>query len=337
MNILVTGGCGFIGTNFIQTVFENKNDHIVNLDKLTYAGNPRNLEQFANDNRYTFVHGDINDAALVATCLREYKIDQLVHFAAESHVDRSINDSSACVATNINGTHVLLEQARIYGLPLFVHVSTDEVYGTLGSTGYFTETTPLAPNSPYSASKAASDLLARAYFHTYNFPVITTRCSNNYGPYQFPEKLIPFMFERACKNEPLPIYGNGQNVRDWIYVRDHCLGILAAIEHGKAGEIYNFGGSAERTNLEVVREILAFLDKPESLVTFVQDRPGHDLRYAMDSGKAKRELGWKARMTFAQGLQSTLEWYQNNQGWLTNVKSGEYRNFIQQWYNNRKK
>ncbi len=336
MNILITGGCGFIGSNFIKLLFDETKHSIFNLDKLTYAGNPQNLQSITNDKRYTFIYGDINDSDLVADCLQKHKIDLVVHFAAESHVDRSINESAVCIQTNINGTHTLLEQSKKYGLERFIHISTDEVYGSLGKTGKFTETTPLSPNSPYSASKAASDLLARAYFQTYDFPVIITRCSNNYGPYQFPEKLIPLMFDKAQKNEPLPIYGNGTNIRDWIFVRDHCLGILAAIKNGKPGEIYNFGGNAERTNLEIVREILAFCRASESLITFITDRPGHDLRYAMDCKKAQKELGWQAQTNFPDGLKETLNWYKNNQNWLKSVKNGDYLAFTQKWYNNKK-
>ena len=338
MHLFVTGGCGFIGSNFIRLVLaENPQVRICNFDKLTYAGNLASLEDVAAayPERYSFVHGDIADAALVGTTLREGGFDAVVNFAAESHVDRSIHDPGPFIQTNIVGVQVLLTQARACGIPRFVHVSTDEVYGTLGTEGLFTESTPLAPNSPYSASKASADLLCRAWYETYGFPVIITRCSNNYGPFQFPEKLIPLMFLRATKGEPLPVYGSGTNVRDWIHVLDHARGVWLALTKGTPGAVYNFGGSAERSNLDVVHEILEYCGQPQSLIHFVADRPGHDLRYAMDFSLAARELGFAPSLTFEQGLRATLEWYGTHAQWVDNVVSGAYRTFMQQWYGER--
>ncbi|MEJ5242155.1 MAG: dTDP-glucose 4,6-dehydratase [Desulfomicrobiaceae bacterium] len=335
MHLLVTGGCGFIGTNFILHLLETDPAvRITNLDKLTYAGNRGNLAHLEGDgSRYAFVHGDIADAALVERLLAEHAIDAVVHFAAESHVDRSITDSAPFIHTNVAGTHTLLEAARKAGVQRFVHVSTDEVYGSLGPHDpAFTEETPLAPNSPYSASKAASDMLARAYFHTYGLPVIITRCSNNYGPYQFPEKLIPLTYLRATRGEPVPVYGDGSNVRDWIYVLDHCRGVEAALRRGEPGKVYNFGGDAERTNLETVHTILDAVGAPRSLVRFVTDRPGHDRRYAMNSSRAKQELGWRPETDFATGIAQTIRWYQTHAAWLDDVQSGAYRQFMEKWY-----
>jgi len=335
MHLLVTGGCGFIGTNFILHLLETDPAvRITNLDKLTYAGNRGNLAHLEGDgSRYAFVHGDIADAALVERLLAEHAIDAVVHFAAESHVDRSITDSAPFIHTNVAGTHTLLEAARKAGVQRFVHVSTDEVYGSLGPHDpAFTEETPLAPNSPYSASKAASDMLARAYFHTYGLPVIITRCSNNYGPYQFPEKLIPLTYLRATRGEPVPVYGDGSNVRDWIYVLDHCRGVEAALRRGEPGKVYNFGGDAERTNLETVHTILDAVGAPRSLVRFVTDRPGHDRRYAMNSSRAKKELGWRPETDFATGIAQTIRWYQTHAAWLDDVQSGAYRQFMEKWY-----
>jgi len=316
---------------------------IVNLDALTYAGNRDTLAPLDGNADHVFVHGDIGDRALVDRLLREHRPDAIVNFAAESHVDRSIDGPAAFVQTNVVGTLALLESARDYWKALegdaraafrFLHVSTDEVYGSLGDTGKFTETTPFAPNSPYSASKAASDHLVRAFHHTYGLPVLTTNCSNNYGPYQFPEKLIPLIIARALAGEPLPVYGDGTNVRDWLYVGDHCAAIRAVLEGGRVGETYNVGGDAERQNIDVVRTICALLDdrrpradgaKRESQITFVADRPGHDRRYAIDADKLKRELGWKPEHTFEQGIADTVEWYLSNQDWVRRVTDGSYR------------
>jgi len=339
MNILVTGGCGFIGSNFIYYLFEHYSDvKVINLDKLTYAGNLKNLvpiEKKYGDKRYFFIRGCIADRELVPEILKKFQIDAVINFAAESHVDRSINDPAPFITTNINGTQNLLEASRQAGIKRFIQVSTDEVYGSLGPEGLFSEETPLAPNSPYSASKAAADLLARAYYKTYGFPVIITRCSNNYGPFQFPEKLIPLAFLKARQDESIPIYGDGQNVRDWIYVLDHCQGVDLALQKGKIGRVYNFGGNAEKPNLEVVKAILDFLGKPHTLLKFVQDRPGHDRRYAMDFSLATRELGFKPSVDFKKGLELTLNWYLEHQDWISEVQSGEYQNFMRNWYKDR--
>ncbi|MCA1943736.1 MAG: dTDP-glucose 4,6-dehydratase [Desulfovibrio sp.] len=343
MRLLVTGGCGFIGANYLYYLFESDPDcFVVNLDKLTYAGNLLSVTPLEErhgtkhgDGRYVFAHGDIADADLVTRLVREHRIDAIVNFAAESHVDRSINDPTPFMTTNILGAQNLLDVARAMKLERIVHVSTDEVYGTLGPEGKFTETTPLAPNSPYSASKAAADLLCRAWFHTYNTPVVVTRCSNNYGPFQFPEKLIPLMITKAKADQPLPVYGDGQNVRDWIFVRDHCRGVDLALRKGTPGEAYNFGGNAEKTNIDVVKTILTALGKPESLITYVQDRPGHDRRYAMDYSLAERALGFTPEYTFTRGIQETLTWYNQNEEWVASVQSGAYLAFMQQWYGSR--
>lgn len=317
---LVTGGCGFIGSNFVRLVLSKHPDvDVTNLDKLTYAGNPENLIDLADHPRYHFMQGDIADPETVAAAF-ERGVDVVVNFAAESHVDRSIADASPFVRTNIQGTQVLLDAARARGVRRFVQISTDEVYGSLGPTGFFTEETPLSPNSPYSASKAAADLLAKAYQHTFGLPVLITRCSNNYGPYQYPEKLIPLFVTNLLADKPVPVYGRGENVRDWIYVEDHCRGILAAIERGRPGEVYNFGGNAERRNIDITRLILRELGKPESLVTYVQDRPGHDLRYAIDAAKAKRDLGWEPRVPFEDGIRRTIRWYVERPDWWGKLK-----------------
>jgi len=339
MRLLVTGGCGFIGSNFIRDMLARHDGlTIVNLDKLTYAGNRQSLadvEGTYGDSRYQFVRGDIANSELVAHLLTSQQLDAVVNFAAESHVDRSITDAGPFVATNVVGTQSLLDAARRCKIRRFVQVSTDEVYGTLGPDGKFREDTPLAPNSPYSASKAAGDLLVRAAHETYGLETVITRCSNNYGPYQFPEKLIPLMFSKAMADEPLPVYGDGQNVRDWIYVIDHCRGVELALLQGKSGEVYNFGGDAEKPNIDVVRTILASLGKPESLIRFVTDRPGHDRRYAMDFTKAARELGFKPAYDFKQGIAATMDWYRQNGPWLESVKSGAYRQFMDTWYGGR--
>lgn len=337
MKILVTGGCGFIGTNFIRLMLQKHQDwSIINLDQLTYAGNRLNLLDLEeSEPRYTFVQGDIGDRDLVMDLLSDQSIDVVVNFAAESHVDRSINDPSPFVKTNILGAQNLFECARQRNISRFVHISTDEVYGSLGPEGQFVETTPLAPNSPYSASKAGADMMARAYFETYGFPILVTRCSNNYGPYQFPEKLIPLMYMNAMADKSLPVYGDGQNVRDWIYVDDHCLGVELTLLKGKEGQAYNFGGNAEETNLDVVKTLLSVVGKPESLITYVADRPGHDLRYAMDYSLAAEELGFAPTVDFETGLKKTIQWYKDNQLWLEQVQSGEYRQFMNTWYEER--
>jgi dTDP-glucose 4,6-dehydratase len=333
-SLLVTGGAGFIGSNFVELVLRQRPDwQVVNLDALTYAGNLENLAAVERDPRYVFVHGDIQAPADVgrafAACRGPVAV---VHFAAESHVDRSIQSGLPFVRTNVLGTQVLLDEARARRVERFLHVSTDEVYGSLGASGKFTEETPLAPNSPYSASKAASDLLVRAAFHTHGFPGLITRCSNNYGPYQFPEKLIPLMIANAGEDKELPVYGDGQNVRDWLYVEDHCEALLAVLERGRPGEVYNVGGNNEYPNLAIVRLILAHLKKPESLVRFVKDRPGHDRRYAIDAEKIRRELGWAPRFSFESALPRTIQWYLSHGPWLQRVRSGAYREYYAQQY-----
>lgn len=340
--LLVTGGAGFIGANFVlQAVADGL--RVVNLDKLTYAGNPDTLASLADNERHVFVQGDIGDRALVARLLAEHRPDAIVNFAAESHVDRSIDGPAAFVETNVVGTLGLLECARDYWRGLegaardgfrFLHVSTDEVYGSLGDEGKFTEQTAYAPNSPYSASKAASDHLVRAFHHTYGVPVLTTNCSNNYGPYQFPEKLIPLVIQKALAGEALPVYGDGLNIRDWLFVGDHCSAIRRVLEAGRVGETYNVGGNAERTNLTVVKAICALLDQHqpladgrprEALITHVKDRPGHDRRYAIDSSKLQDELGWRPSQTFETGIAQTVNWYLTHQSWVQRVLDGSYR------------
>ena len=339
---LVTGGAGFIGGNFVLEAVA-KGVRVINLDALTYAGNLDTLSSLEGNPDHVFAHGNIGDQGLVSRLLAEHQPDAVVNFAAESHVDRSIDGPGAFIQTNVVGTLALLESVRDYWRGLetgkrdafrFLHVSTDEVYGSLGDTGKFTETTPFAPNSPYSASKAASDHLVRAFHHTYGLPVLTTNCSNNYGPYHFPEKLIPLIIARALAGEPLPVYGDGKNVRDWLYVTDHCAAIRAVLEKGRPGETYNVGGDAERQNIEVVRTICELLDqrrpredgKPrESQITYVTDRPGHDRRYAIDASKLQGELGWKPQYTFEQGIAQTVDWYLQNQEWVKRVLDGSYR------------
>ena len=333
MNVLVTGGSGFIGSNLVRLLLaERPSWRVVNLDKLTYAGNAENLSDLDGHPRYRFVRGDVADGALVAGILREEGVEAVLHLAAESHVDRSILEPAVFIETNVRGTQVLLEAARELGVKRFVQVSTDEVYGSLGPTGLFTEETPLAPSSPYSASKASADLLALAYAHTFGLPALVTRCSNNYGPYQFPEKLIPLMVANALRDEPLPVYGDGMNVRDWIHVEDHCRGLLAALEGGRTGEVYNFGGKSERHNIDIVKEVLSLLGKPPSLIRFVKDRPGHDRRYAIDSAKAEGELGWKPKHRFEEGLAATVAWYRDHRGWWERILSGEYRAYSERQY-----
>jgi dTDP-glucose 4,6-dehydratase len=313
--ILITGGCGFIGSNFVRYLLEFEPQvHVINLDALTYAGSLDNLAEFAGHPRYQFQHGDITDRATVRAALRG--VHGIINFAAESHVDRSIDDSSPFLQTNVVGTQVLLESARQLKIGRFIQISTDEVYGSLGPTGAFTETTPLAPNSPYAASKAAADLLVRSYVHTFQLPALITRCSNNYGPFQFPEKLIPLFITNLLKGRTVPVYGDGLNVRDWIHVRDHCAAILAVWKKGKAGEIYNIGGRSERTNLELTHALLKAVGKPASLIQYVADRLGHDRRYAIDCTKIETELGWKPRIAFDEGLEQTVAWYRNNAAWV---------------------
>jgi dTDP-glucose 4,6-dehydratase len=323
--ILVTGGCGFIGANFVRFELESYSDlHITNLDALTYAGNPDNLADLKDHPRYQFVHGDVVDRNLVAELLAD-NYDAIVHFAAESHVDRSINDAAPFLRTNVIGTQSLLDVARAAGLPRYVQVSTDEVYGTLKPEDPpFSESTPLAPNSPYAASKAGADLLVRAAHHTHGMNVVITRCSNNYGPYQFPEKLIPLFITNALADIPVPVYGDGRQVRDWIHVLDHCRGVDAALRRGRPGEIYNFGGRSERYNLQVTRAVLSLCDKPETLIRHVTDRPGHDRRYAVNCGKAEAELGWRPTITFDEGLAQTVAWYRTNAHWVERIRSGAY-------------
>lgn len=336
MNVLLTGGSGFIGSNLVRLLLAERPDwRVVNLDKLTYAGNAENLADLAGHPRYRFVRGDVCDGELVAEVFRAERIDGVLHLAAESHVDRSILAPAVFIETNVRGTQVLLEAARERGVRRFLHVSTDEVYGSLGPTGLFTEETPLAPTSPYSASKASSDLLALAYAHTFGLPVVVTRCSNNYGPYQFPEKLIPLMIANALRELPLPVYGDGMNVRDWIHVEDHARGLLAAFERGADGEVYNFGASSERRNIDIVRQVLALLDKPASLVRHVKDRPGHDRRYAIDATKARARLGWAPRHRFEEALAATVGWYVEHRAWWERIISGEYLKYYERQYGER--
>jgi len=347
--ILVTGGAGFIGSNFVLDWIEKDASPVVNLDQLTYAGNLQNLAALKEDARHTFVRGDIANRELVASLLQQHRPRAIVHFAAESHVDRSIHGPGEFIQTNVVGTFALLEEARTYWSALtgperdafrFLHVSTDEVYGSLGSDDpAFSEETPYAPNSPYAASKAGSDHLVRAYHHTYGMPTITTNCSNNYGPFQFPEKLIPLTILNALEGKPLPVYGDGRNVRDWLYVRDHCEGIRVALEKGRPCETYNIGGNAERANIDVVRLICTILDElrphgtPRSnLITFVKDRPGHDRRYAINAGKIRQALGWQPQQRFETGLRATVEWYLANREWVKSVTSGEYRSWVETNY-----
>lgn len=333
---MVTGGLGFIGSNFIRRILSvSSGCTVINLDALTYAGNPANLADMQSDPRYVFIKGEIQDRALVESVFREHSPGIVVNFAAESHVDRSIIDSRPFLDTNVQGTLCLLDAAIKHGVRKYVQVSTDEVYGSLGSEGYFTEETPLAPNSPYSASKAAADLFVRAYHHTHRLPAVITRCSNNYGPYQFPEKLIPLMISNAGEGKKLPVYGDGLNVRDWIHVDDHCDAVIAAMEKGRPGEVYNIGSDNERANLDLVRSILALMGKKEDMIEFVADRPGHDRRYAIDSSKIKNELQWRPKVDFEKGLEDTIRWYHDNAEWLEGVKSGGYRKYYELNYGKR--
>jgi dTDP-glucose 4,6-dehydratase len=338
MRILITGGCGFIGSNFIRYFLRSRPEYsLINVDKLTYAGNLENLSDVSHSPRYHFIRGDIADAARMEELINK-GIDAIVNFAAESHVDRSIEDPSTFMKTNVFGTFVLLEAVRkVFPKQRirFLHISTDEVYGSLGDTGAFTEETPLAPNSPYSASKTAADLLVRAYHHTYGIPATITRCSNNYGPYQFPEKLIPLMISNGLEDKELPIYGDGMQVRDWIYVEDHCRALDLVLHQGKEGEVYNIGGRSEKPNLMVAKTILNRLGKPHSLLRFVADRPGHDRRYAIDFSKIEKELGWKPSATFEEGIGLTVEWYQTHREWWKKIKTGEYLEYYKRMYGNR--
>ena len=335
MKILVTGGAGFIGSAFVRMALADTAWRVVNLDKLTYAGNLENLAQPDSNPRYRFVHGDICHERLVDSLLADEKPDAIVHFAAESHVDRSILSPEPVIQTNLRGTFTLLEGARRRGIMRFIHVSTDEVYGSLAAPAEATEEYPLNPSSPYSASKAGSDLLARSYFVTYKLPVVITRASNNYGPYQFPEKLIPLMISNAMEDRSLPVYGDGLQVRDWLYVDDHCRGIRAVLERGRDGEIYNIGGNRSLPNLEVVRKVLELTGKPASLIQYVTDRPGHDRRYALSSEKLMRETSWVPVMSFETGLAQTIDWYRRNAGWVARVRSGEYREYYEKNYGGR--
>ncbi|MFN8848186.1 MAG: dTDP-glucose 4,6-dehydratase [Inhella sp.] len=350
MTILVTGGAGFIGSNFVLDWLAQSDEPVLTLDALTYAGNRENLASLAGDARHTFVHGDITDRALVDRLMAEHRPRAIVHFAAESHVDRSIHGPGAFIRTNIQGTFTLLEAARMHWQALadeakaafrFLHVSTDEVYGSLAPDApAFTETHPFEPNSPYSASKAASDHLVRAWHHTYGLPVLTTNCSNNYGPYHFPEKLIPLMIVNALAGKPLPVYGDGQQIRDWLYVKDHCAAIRRVLEAGRLGETYNVGGWNEKANIDIVKTVCALLDEMQPsaegpyarLITYVKDRPGHDRRYAIDARKIERELGWRPAETFQSGIRKTVAWYLANEAWANNVLSGGYRDWVAQNY-----
>ncbi len=345
-NILVTGGAGFIGSNFVKYMLETYEYNIINIDSLTYAGNLENLKEVENNPHYTFVKGDIRDREILDAIFKEHNIDTVVNFAAESHVDRSIEDPELFLSTNILGTQALLDTAKKYwkvnpedkhcrlfkeGVK-YLQVSTDEVYGTLGKEGMFTETTPLAPNSPYSVSKTGADLIVRAYHETFGMPINITRCSNNYGPYQFPEKLIPLMINNCLKNRELPVYGDGMQIRDWLHVKDHCTGISTVLHKGKVGEVYNIGGNNEKANIEIVKLIIANLGKSEELIKYVQDRPGHDRRYAIDNTKITTELGWSPSYTFEQGIKETIEWYLANEEWMNKIVSGDYMKYYEEMY-----
>jgi dTDP-glucose 4,6-dehydratase len=330
--LLVTGGCGFIGSNFVrQLLATDPTVSVINFDALTYAGNLANLADLAGHPRYKFVKGDITDREEVRAAFATGVTD-VIHFAAESHVDRSIQDSGPFVRTNVIGTQILLDAGREFNVAKYVHVSTDEVYGSLGPTGLFTEQTPLDPSSPYSASKAASDMLVSAYQRTFGLNAVITRCSNNYGPYQFPEKLIPLFITNLLKDEPVPVYGDGMQIRDWIHVLDHCTGVEAAWRNGKSGEVYNFGGRCEKANLHLTHTLLELLGKPRSLIRYVKDRPGHDRRYAIDCAKAERELGWTQKHTFEQGLNDTIEWYKANAAWVASIKNKDYLSYYEKQY-----
>ena len=333
MNVLVTGGCGFIGSNVVHHLRVNRPEWtVVTVDKLTYAGNLENLASLEGDKRHVFVKGDVADRALLDSTIAVHGVDAVLHLAAESHVDRSIVGPELFVQTNVVGTQVLLEACKAGNVRRFVMVSTDEVYGSLGPTGAFSEASPIQPSSPYSASKAAADLITLAYGRTYGLDVVVTRCSNNYGRYQFPEKLIPLMIVNAIQDKPLPVYGDGGNVRDWLHVEDHCEALLTVLERGRAGEVYNIGGGAERTNIDLVRSLLSLLGKGDDLIRFVSDRPGHDRRYAIDASKIRSELGWAPAHTFQKGLAETVAWYVENVAWWEHVKSGAYQSYFDTHY-----
>jgi len=335
-NVLVTGGAGFIGSNFINHILTESDDYnIINLDKLTYAGNLENLKLSEDKKNYHFVKGDICNYELVDYLFQKFQIKFVINFAAESHVDRSILGSKVFYETNVIGTNVLLEVSRRRGIEKFLQVSTDEVYGSLGAEGLFTETTPLSPNSPYSSSKAAADMMVQAFYHTYGMPIVTTRCSNNYGPFQFPEKLIPLMIINSLNNKKLPVYGDGMNVRDWIYVIDHNKAIALVFEKGKEGEVYNIGASNEMPNIEIIKLILNHLKRGDELIEFVKDRPGHDRRYAIDSSKIQNELGWISEFSFEQAIGKTIDWYLENKQWWARIISGDYLKYYDLQYNKR--
>ncbi|PJA26457.1 MAG: dTDP-glucose 4,6-dehydratase [candidate division Zixibacteria bacterium CG_4_9_14_3_um_filter_46_8] len=337
MRLMVTGGAGFIGANFIKHILRKYPKYrIINFDKLTYAGNLDNLSDIAENDNYDFIQGDIADSNAVSKVVGS-GIDAIINFAAESHVDRSLDDASVFIVTNVVGTQVLLEAAMKCKVGRFIQISTDEVYGSLGASGYFTETTPLRPNSPYSASKAAADLLSLSYYRSLGLPVVITRCSNNYGPYQFPEKLIPLFIANAMEEKPLPVYGDGQYIRDWIYVEDHCRAIDMVLHRGKPGEVYNIGGGNERENLWITEFILAYFKRPKTLIMHVKDRPGHDRRYAIDAGKIKREFGFEPTVDLEEGLKQTIRWYVNNAEWLGKIRSGEYKEYYKKHYLEREK
>lgn len=329
--ILITGGAGFIGSNFIKYMINKYSEYeIINLDALTYCGNLENLKDIENKDNYTLIKGNICDKAIVDELVS--KSDYVINFAAESHVDRSIVDPEIFIKSNVLGTQILLNATKEHGVEKYIQISTDEVYGTLGKTGYFTENTPLQPNSPYSASKASADLVVRAYYETFDLPINITRCSNNYGPYQFPEKLIPLMISNALENKKLPIYGDGKNIRDWLHVYDHCSAIDLVLHEGRLGEVYNIGGNNEKENIEIVKLILNELSRSESLIEFVKDRLGHDRRYAIDSSKIQSELGWKPKYTFETGIKETIQWYLDNQNWINQVKTGQYQKYYEKIY-----
>jgi dTDP-glucose 4,6-dehydratase len=333
--VLVTGGCGFIGSNLVRHLLSAHPElDVVNFDKLTYAGNLANLADIKDSPHYRFVHGDITDRDAVRDAVRG--VEAVFNLAAESHVDRSIHDSGPFVRTNVLGTQVLLDAAREFEVPRFIQISTDEVYGSLGATGYFTEDTPLAPNSPYAASKTAADLLVRSYVHTFHLPALITRCSNNYGPYQFPEKLIPLFITNLFKDEPVPVYGDGGNTRDWIHVADHCAAIEAVWQRGRPGEVYNIGGRCERTNLQITHTLLSALGKSSTFIRYVKDRPGHDWRYAIDCSKIERELGWRPKVVFEDGIRDTIAWYETHRDWVESIRSGEYLKYYEKQYGNLK-
>jgi len=339
MKLLITGGAGFIGSNFVRHIFNKYPDYtIINLDKLTYAGNLDNLKDIADiagdGSRYRFVRGDVSDKAVVESILTD-GVDAVINFAAESHVDRSIDDSKIFVDTNVVGTTILLDACLKYKINRYVQISTDEVYGSLGPTGKFSEITPLAPNSPYSASKTSADLFVRAYYETYGMNTLITRCSNNYGPYQFPEKLIPLFITNAYGDNELPLYGDGMNIRDWIFVTDHCCAIDLVLHKGIPGQVYNIGGNEEKDNTEITKTILKAMNKPESLIKYVKDRPGHDRRYAIDDTKIKNELGWTQEYDFEAGMNETVKWYLDNKEWWDKIKTGEYLEFYGRWYEGR--